>query len=279
MKQVYVLELQGLTSSGSKRFYVGTSGDVEHRYEKHARGEGCEYTKQFKPKHLVEVYDAGSEKEALEMEDFVTEKYILAYGSGVRGGHYLNESDVQSVFMKDKHQKNLCYKCGEPGHYSNKCFQSTLLKSNLDKESAEDKKARLEKIKVTLWSSGNSKYSDSIILTDKTNTQPTQPKGEQPFQICFGAQTHANNKNHKVQIGALFCDTSGGGWTIRGLVSHVSFMTETNAFLLTITPMPETGLSIRTSIEQHGKVGIAKALGLPMPSYNWTSSGIVVHRN
>lgn len=277
MKQVYVIELEGLTSTGSKRFYVGTSGDVEHRYEKHARGEGCEYTKQFKPKHLVEVHDAGSgsEKEALEMEDSITEKYILAYGSGVRGGHYLNESDVQSVFMKDKHQKNLCYKCGEPGHYSNKCSHSnsnansTQIQKQKLEEGIEDKKARLAKIKVSLWSSGNSKYSDSIITTQE----------EQPLKIYFGAQTHANNKNHKVETGALFCDTSGGGWTIRGLVSHVSFVAEKNAFLLTIAPMPETGLSIRSSIEQHGKVGIAKALGLPMPSYNWTSSGIVVHRN
>jgi len=278
MKQVYVLELEGLTSSGSKRFYVGTSGDVEQRYEKHAKGEGCEYTKQFKPKHLVEVYDAGSgsEREALEMEDSITEKYILAYGSGVRGGHYLNESDVQSVFMKDKHQKNLCYRCGEPGHYSNKCSHSnfnsnansTQSEKQKHEEGIEDKKARLAKIKVSLWSSGNSKYSDSMISNDQ----------EKPLQICFGAQTHANNKNHKVETGALFCDTSGGGWTIRGLVSHVSFVAEKNAFLLTIAPMPETGLSIRSSIEQHGKVGIAKALGLPLPSYNWTSSGIVVHR-
>jgi predicted GIY-YIG superfamily endonuclease len=274
MKKVYVIELDA-GSSTSRRFYVGTSGDVEHRYEKHAKGEGCEYTRQYKPKYLVEVYEAGAtERDALEMEDAVTEKYILAYGSGVRGGHYLNESDVLSVFKKDKHQRDLCYRCGEPGHYSNKCpILNTELNASTLIESIEEKTLRLSKIKVSLWSSGNSKYADSITL----NSEIDPKKGEE-LRVDFGAQTHANNKNNKVQIGALFCDTSLGGWTVRGIVSKLEFDHEKNCFKLSISPIPETGVSIRSNMEQHGKVGIAKALGLPIPSYNWTSSGIVVHR-
>ena len=275
MKKVYVIELDA-GSSTSRRFYVGTSVDVENRYEKHARGEGCDYTRQFKPKYIVEVYEtAGTEKEALEMEDAVTEKYILAYGSGVRGGHYLNESDVLSVFMKDRHQRDLCYRCGEAGHYSSKCSSTTTTTlttkaTNLSLsavESIEDKKVRLSQIKVSLWSSGSSKYADSINESDP----------HQDLQVTFGAQTHANNKNHKVQVGALFCDTSLGGWTVRGIVKKLEFDNEKNYFKLSISPIPETGLSIRSTPEQHGKVGIAKALELPIPSYNWTSSGIVVH--
>jgi hypothetical protein len=114
----------------------------------------------------------------------------------------------------------------------------------------------------------HSKYSDSSF----TNTN------DGVLEVLFGAQTHANNKNHKVQKGALFCDTSKGGWTIRGIVSDVRFNPEDNAFKLIVKPIPESGLSIRTTSTQHGKVGIAKALGLPLPSYSWTSSGIVVHR-
>jgi len=280
MKKVYVIELDA-GSSSSRRFYVGTSGDVEHRYEKHVKGEGCDYTRQYKPKYLVEVYEA-SEQDALKMEDAVTEKYILAYGSGVRGGHYLNESDVLSVFMKDKHERNLCYRCGEAGHYSNKCARehgesanvahsNTATSKTTFIESIEDKTLRLSKIKVSLWSCGNSKYADSI-------NSAIHPGQEDELHVEFGAQTHANNKNNKVQIGALFCDTSLGGWTVRGIVSKLDFDHEKNCFKLSISPIPETGLSIRSTLEQHGKVGIAKALELPIPSYNWTSSGIVVHR-
>lgn len=273
---IYVLELEGLTPCGSRRIYVGKSSNVEYRYEKHSRGEGSEYTRQHSPKHLLEMYDAGSEEDALKMEDTVTEKYILRFGVGVRGGHYLQETDVLSVLKKEQHLKNLCYKCGLSGHYSKKCHQSLLQKIQIEhvkKESESERKERLASIKVTLWSSGSSKYEDEIVSLSSS------PSSMQSFQVNFGAQTHANNKNHKVQVGALFCDTSGGGWTVRGLVSAMTFNAEKNAFLLTVTPMPESGLSIRSTIQEHGKVGIAKALGLPLPSYNWTSSGIVVHRS
>jgi predicted GIY-YIG superfamily endonuclease len=289
---VYVIELEGQTVEGSKRFYIGSTKNVELRYEKHLRGEGSDYTKQFKPKYIVQIYNAGiNEKEVLKYEDEITEKYILLHGIGVRGGHYLTEKDVESFMFKEKHLNNLCYSCGQEGHYSKQCptFHTTTttttnsttnstknkaLENNqftktLFTETDDEKKKRLSCIKVSLWSSGsNSKYVDTLI----SNTN------DGVLEVLFGAQTHTNNKNHKVQVGALFCDTSGGGWTIRGIVSDVSFNPEENAFKLIVKPIPESGLSIRTTTNQHGKVGIAKALGLPLPSYSWTSSGIVVHR-
>jgi len=265
--QVYVLELKGVTRTGSKRFYIGSTKDVISRYEKHVNGEGSEYTRENKPFRVVQVYSV-EEKNAYKLEDEITERYILKYGTGVRGGHYLNETEVQSVFMKEKHNKNLCYSCGLAGHYSNSC---PLKVSDTSKtETDEDKKKRLSGIKVSLWSSGSakSKYSDSETTVDDNGR----------LHVLFGAQTHANNKNNFVQKGSLFCDTSLGGWTVRGLVEQVDFLKEENAFKLVIAPMPESGLSIRTTKEVHGKVAIAKALQLPFPSYNWTSSGIVVHR-
>jgi predicted GIY-YIG superfamily endonuclease len=291
---IYVIELEGQTVEGSKRFYIGSTKNVELRYEKHLRGEGSDYTKQFKPKFIVQIYDAGIiEKEVLKYEDEITEKYILLHGIGVRGGHYLTEKDVESFLFKEKHLNNLCYSCGKPGHYSKQCptllvpsntSNSTNNNSNncdsiqtvqkdqftktLFTETDDEKKKRLSSIKVSLWSSGHSKYTDSLLSNTNNGV----------LEVLFGAQTHANNKNHKVQVGALFCDTSGGGWTIRGIVSDVTFNPENNAFKLIVKPIPESGLSIRTSSTQHGKVGIAKALGLPLPSYSWTSSGIVVHR-
>jgi hypothetical protein len=207
------------------------------------------------------------EQNAYKLEDEITERYILKYGLGVRGGHYLQEHDVQSVFMKDKHNKNLCYSCGSAGHYSNSC---PLKKNDADSENEEQKKKRLSEIKVSLWSSGSSrsKYSGS-------DTSTVDENGD--LHVTFGAQTHSNNKNNFVQVGALFCDTSLGGWTVRGVVKQVEFVQEENAFKLLVAKIPETGLSISTTKEVHGKVAIAKSLYLPLPSYNWTSSGIVVH--
>lgn len=44
---VYVLELV------NKKYYVGISKDYKKRFEEHKRGEGSDFTKKYKPLHIV----------------------------------------------------------------------------------------------------------------------------------------------------------------------------------------------------------------------------------
>lgn len=264
MSKIYVLELEGVTETGSKRFYIGKSNNVIDRYLAHCSGTGSTYTKQYKPIYISQIFDAGNdESSALMLEDSITEEYILLHGLGVRGGHYLSEQDVRSFIAKENHLRDACYACGKTGHYSKSCKTKAC---NEPKFLSSIAPLQEYKIRTTLWSSGRSKYLDDV-----------QEDSKGTLQVKFGAQTHARNKNHEVKAGALYCDTSKGGWTVRGIVSEAKFDRATNVFDLIVKPIAETGLSIRSSPEEHGKIAIAKYFHLPLPSYNWTSSGIVVH--
>lgn len=59
---VYIL----LCEDGS--YYTGYARDVEHRFERHLKGEGAGYTRMHKPERIVHVEAFDSRREAMKRE-------------------------------------------------------------------------------------------------------------------------------------------------------------------------------------------------------------------
>ena len=113
---VYVLQLEG------DRYYVGRTEDVERRIRQHQDGTGSEWTRRFKPERTVKIlYDASDFSELA-----VTLSYMSRYGvDKVRGATYssvvLSEEDRNAITQHIRNERDLCFGCGEAGHFTNSC--------------------------------------------------------------------------------------------------------------------------------------------------------------
>lgn len=82
IRYLYLLELeQGM-------FYIGSTGNVQRRFEAHRRGNGAKWTKLYKPIRVVEQRCLGriSAKNACILEQEMFDDYFLKYGYSLRGG-------------------------------------------------------------------------------------------------------------------------------------------------------------------------------------------------
>jgi predicted GIY-YIG superfamily endonuclease len=130
---VYVFRLE------NDKFYIGKSPRIEGvnlRFHEHITGRGTEWTKKYKPISIIERYECDSNFE--NFEDTLTVKYMMTYGiKNVRGGSYskielekwqiewleteLENWQVKWVDLKIKDENDYCFKCGNGGHFPNKC--------------------------------------------------------------------------------------------------------------------------------------------------------------
>jgi len=120
MTNIYILSLN------CGKYYIGKSNNVLKRYQQHLEGCGSAWTKKYKPIKLVETITDASPFE----EDRITKEYMSKYGrENVRGGSYvgiqLTESQNNSLNRELWGEKNLCIRCGRPGHFVNNCFART----------------------------------------------------------------------------------------------------------------------------------------------------------
>lgn len=112
---LYVLELK------DGYYYVGKSGNVDERFEKHVQGDGGCFTRIHMPIKIVE------EKEYdMFDEDKYVKKYMMMYGiDKVRGGIYVQlqlSEEVKNRLKKEFwHEKNLCMRCGRSDHWIMQC--------------------------------------------------------------------------------------------------------------------------------------------------------------
>lgn len=116
MRSVYILELE------QGKWYIGSSTDVGARLYDHFTGKGCAWTTRYKPVDVTHIYENASPFD----EDRYTKEYMNKYGiDNVRGAAYVQfDLDVATKAFIDRELKtanNLCFKCGQPGHYIKEC--------------------------------------------------------------------------------------------------------------------------------------------------------------
>ena len=114
---IYVLKLV------NNKYYVGKSENVEKRFEQHINGNGSSWTKLYKPISIEKVIENAN----IFDEDNITKQYMSLHGiDNVRGGSYVTEilNDIQKYTLKKEiwSAKDLCSKCGRPGHFIKDCY-------------------------------------------------------------------------------------------------------------------------------------------------------------
>ena len=102
---VYTLNCQ------NGRKYVGMTNNVKRRYAQHSGklSGGAKWTKKYRPTSIASVkrYPSRTAARKAEQKQYMAMK--RKHGAYVRGG-----SNCRSY-------EKICYNCGKPGHYANRC--------------------------------------------------------------------------------------------------------------------------------------------------------------
>jgi len=111
------------------RWYVGTTyRHIYDRYSEHLRGDGSAWTKLHRPLKIEAVIE---NVDAFE-EDKQTKMLMMKHGiANVRGGSYvavdLPEVQMKGLMLEMCTAGNLCFRCGAPGHYADRCPKKQIL--------------------------------------------------------------------------------------------------------------------------------------------------------
>jgi cellular nucleic acid-binding protein len=119
MEYIYTLQL----SEG--KYYVGKSSDPDARYMQHKNGLGASWTKKYRPVKLLDTKPLTGEHD----ETNTTKDLMKKYGvDNVCGGAYATislDDATKSVLEREiRGNTDKCYKCGNSGHFANKCSSS-----------------------------------------------------------------------------------------------------------------------------------------------------------
>lgn len=135
MPTIYILLCE------SNKYYIGkTERQITDRIKEHFNGNGCEWTRKYKPLKLIEQIQNGDNFD----EDKYTKKYMKKYGiDNVRGGTYAQVvlPEYSRLALKNElcTASNLCFRCNRSGHFINKCYATTKAdgSSIYDEENSE----------------------------------------------------------------------------------------------------------------------------------------------
>jgi predicted GIY-YIG superfamily endonuclease len=160
---IYILKLEG------NRYYIGYTSDPKKRINEHLNGNGCSFTKKYKP---IAVEKIKYDEDPIKVDKYVI-KYMQKFGiNNVRGGTYKDEKLSDDLKLKLKKEldndpkmiievknmmstikpktnkpikikinktitkihKGTCYICGRDGHYQEDCNYSNESENELGNE-------------------------------------------------------------------------------------------------------------------------------------------------
>lgn len=103
------------------KYYIGRTTKPDWRLEDHFSGNGSYWTHMYKPKTVLEMVQGD-----IFDEDKYTIKYMAMHGiDNVRGGSFcaiVLDAETRNVLEKMlKGSGDMCYTCGEKGHYVKDC--------------------------------------------------------------------------------------------------------------------------------------------------------------
>jgi predicted GIY-YIG superfamily endonuclease len=134
--RLYVLELE------NGKYYVGTTHNLQRRFQEHVDGAGSVWTRQHAP---VAIERSVAVDGPLH-EDRVTKELMFKHGiNNVRGGSYcrieLDDGQKQSLTTELRSATGVCFKCGRTGHFAAQCrFKVEKAKASAKRAKTCDKR-------------------------------------------------------------------------------------------------------------------------------------------
>lgn len=183
MPTIYVLKCR------NGKYYIGkTEKTAMKRYKEHASGNGCAWTRKYRPIELVEC-TPGDKFE----EDKKTKQYMDKYGiDNVRGGSYcqitLDQASLVSLKREMNGANDKCNKCGKSGHFMRDCKYKKPKKCTRCNREGHT----VSKCYATTYVESDEEEEEEVWICDYCDREFDTKKG-----VAYHQRFHCRQKNKK----------------------------------------------------------------------------------
>lgn len=207
MVVIYTLALE------HNKYYVGKTTNINFRLENHFNSNGSVWTKKYSPLRVIELIQDCDNYD----EDKYTIKYMVRYGiDNVRGGSYcqmeLEEWQIKSIKHQCKTVTDVCYECGEIGHFASECKKQEKVTPSII--------FSLKKISPKYTSCGIcSRCINCVVLFTRT---PKYINDLKYFEWYVGECCYSKIKDEKYEFIHDFLMEKGRGWCWANIVRTIN---------------------------------------------------------